>query len=316
MPTGKPLNFTADPAAAYPELVNLRSALYAHDWPAVRTLVDSQEADARTRLISFGGATTAVRLFLQSRTEAEPTDTLAAGMLAACLVKEAWQVRSNARAQYVSREQFAEFHQLLRDAERLLIDAAAYEPADTAVWVQRLITARGLQLGQSEARRRYDRLAEHDPHHLAGQSQLLQQLCPKWGGSFEAMDSFARAEMLAAPEGAPNAVLVAEAHLEHLIDMTGDERRRYLTGHRVHEEIGEAAARSVLHPAFRRTIGWVAVHNTFALMFSLIGDYAAASQQFAAVGNLVSDLPWRYFGDPVTVFQEHRTRAIKRGGAW
>ncbi|GAA1897419.1 hypothetical protein [Asanoa iriomotensis] len=62
---------------------------------------------------------------------------------------------------------------------------------DNADWTARLTTARGLEMGQAEARRRYDRLAALDPHHLPGQRQLLQQLCAKWGWSLEDMHAFA-----------------------------------------------------------------------------------------------------------------------------
>jgi hypothetical protein len=314
MPRATPA-FTTDPAAAYPELVSLRSALQAGDWSAVRAVADGLDPDGRSVLIRLAGDVPGAAPFLDARLKDDPADTLAAALRAAGLIHEAWQVRTAARAQYVSREQFQRFHEILRRAEPLLIDAAAHDPTAAAVWVHRLITARGLELGQSEARRRYDRLAEHHPHHLPGQSQLLQQLCPKWGGSFDEVHAFARKEMLAAPEGAPNGVLVAEAHLEQASD-TADEKalRRYFKDRRVREEIREAAARSVLHPAYRPTVGWVDVRNTFALMLSLVGDFPAAAQQFAAVGHLVSELPWGYLGEPVAVFREHRARALRKGG--
>jgi len=315
MPRATSRAFTTDPAAAYPELVSLRSALEVRDWSAVRAVADGIDPAGRSELVRLAGDVGGAADFLDSRLKEDPADTLAAGLRAARLIHEAWRARTTARAQHVSREQFARFYEILRQAEPLLIDAAAYDPIDAAVWVHRLITARGLELGQSEARRRYDRLAEHHPNHLPGQSQLLQQLCPKWGGTFEKMHDFARTETRAAPDGAPNGVLVAQAHLEQAID-TADEKalRRYFKDRRVREEIREAAARSVLHPAYRRTVGWVAVQNTFALMLSLVGDYPAAAAQFAAVGHLVSDLPWGYLGDPVAVFREHRARTMRKGG--
>ena len=82
----------------------------------------------------------------------------------------------------------------------------------------RLITARGLRLGLSEARRRYHRLAEIDPYHLPGQWQYLQQLCPKSGGDWARTHAFARETAEAAPPGSFGPVLVAEAHLEHWLE--------------------------------------------------------------------------------------------------
>ncbi|WP_121162782.1 hypothetical protein [Micromonospora pisi] len=315
MPAAPTLAPTMDLAAAYPEIVSLRAALLAGDWAAVQAILAEHDPAARTRLIRLGAETSAAAPFLRERVKADPSDTLAAALLAGRLIEDAWEVRTGARAEHVSREQFARFHEILRDAERLLIDAAAYDPSDPAVWTQRLITARGLQLGQSEARRRYDRLAEHHPHHLPAQSQLLQQLAPKWSGSLEAMHAFARTEMLAAPEGAPNAVLVVDAHIEHaLLTLKGDDRARHFQRADVKEQVHEAASRSVLHPAYQRTVGWVSVENTFAFMFTMMDDYVPAARLFTGLGHLVSELPWAYLGDPVKLFGEFRDRAMKKGG--
>ncbi|MFK3983338.1 hypothetical protein ACI2K4_23520 [Micromonospora sp. NPDC050397] len=315
MPAAPTLSPTVDPAAAYPELVSFRAALRGGDWDGVRALADAQDPAGRTRLIALAADHEEAGPLPRQRLAADPADTLAGALLGARLVMEAWEVRSSRQAQFVSQARFARFHEILRDAERVLIDAAAYDPTDAAVWTHRMPTARGLQLGLSEARRRYDRLAEHHPHHLPAQSHLLQQLAPKWGGTLEAMHDFARTEMLAAPEGAPNAVLVVEAHLEQWMQLSAGERNSYLTRTEVREQIREAAARSVQHPSYRRTVGWVQVENYFAFMFGMIGDDVAAARQFAAIGHLASESPWHYLGDPLTVFAQRRDKAVKRGGA-
>lgn len=316
MPAAPPLAVTADPAAAYPELPRLRTALQSRDWDGVTAILADQETAGRTRLIRFAGESEAADQLSRERLGADPSDTLAAGLLGSRLIEQAWKVRTGARAQNVSRLQFIRFHEILREAEQVLIDAAAYDPSDAAIWTQRLITARGLELGKSEARRRYDRLAEHDPHHLPAQSQLLQQLAPKWSGTLEEMHGFARTEMLAAPEGAPNAVLVLEAHIEHaLLELKGDERARYFRKPEVREQVQEAAARSILHPAYRRTVGWVAVENTFAFMLTMMDDYVPAARIFTGLGPLASETPWVYLGSPVDLFTQFRDRAMKKGGA-
>jgi hypothetical protein len=314
MRSALPVYPTADVAAIYPEVGQLRSALRARDWSGVRAALEHQEPAARTWLIRFAAEVDGTAPFLRQRLAEDPANPLAGVLLGTRLIEEAWAVRTRQRAKYVSADQFARFREILLQAEQVLIDAAAYQPDEHAVWVERLVSARGLGLGQSEARRRYDRLAEHDPHHLPGQAQLLQQLCPKWGGSFDVMHEFARAAASAAADGAHNAVLVAEAHLEHFGDLEGNERQRYIADPRVREEIREAADRSVRHPAFRRTIGWVWVESVFALMFLIVNDHAAAAERFAALGQRVSEQPWAMFGDPVEVFQEERARAFAKAG--
>ena len=171
---------------------------------------------------------------------------------------------------------------------------------------------RGLRLGRSEARRRYDRLAAIDPHHLPGQWQFLQQLCPKSGGEWPHAHTFARETAAAAPPGSFDPVLVAEAHLEHWLEEHGRSAaagRRYLSAGPVRDELNEAADRSVRHPAFRRTHGWVRVTSTFAMAFALLDDRPAAAALFTALGDLGSDRPWDYLGDPGPTIVKYRKRA-------
>lgn len=312
--TAPPRTFTTDPAAAYPEVEPVRTAMEAGDWPAARAQLTGRPADTRTRLIQIC-AEYAAPGFLESVVRADPADTTAAAMLAHRIIDEAWTVRTRARAQHVSREQFEKFHEILGSAERLTAETVAHDGSDPAVWTMRLLVARGLEMGQAEARRRYDQVALRDPHHLSAQSQLLQQLCPKWGGTLEAMHDYARGCARSAPEGAHNAVLIAEAHFEHALDLSGGAHK-YLNSREVATELREAAERSVLHPSFQRTVGWVYVYHAFAMVFGLMGDRATARPLFEATGNLVSEMPWRYFGDPIPVFREHRERAMRKRRWW
>ncbi|MBB4764271.1 hypothetical protein ACFQFC_08625 [Amorphoplanes digitatis] len=306
---------TFDPVAAYPEMGRVRSALAAMDWAGVRALIDgAPDPVARTMLIRFAATVPGAEQFLQDVLARDPDDSVAGAVLGGHLVDVGWKIRSGLRAQYVSAEQFSTFHGYLRRAEQILIDAAARNPADVSVWCQRLVSARGLELGLSEVRRRYDRLAEHEPHHLPAQSQLLQSLCPKWSGSWEQMHAFAGECMLAAPKGAHNAVLVVTGHLERWLDDDG-QGVAYLATSRARNEIYEAATRSVWDPGFRHDYGWVAVRNTFAMAFSLIGDSRAAAAQFAALDRFGSEDPWHYLGDPAEEFVRRRALAYGKGGA-
>jgi len=321
MPAAPPLTLTTDLTTGYPELVELRAALDQADWAAASRLFTGQPPAGPTRpsgvgteLIWYASSVDAAHDVARRRHDADPTDGPAAALLGACLIKHAWAVRTSLRAEHVSRDQFREFHRILRDAERVLIDATAYHPDNCAAWTYRLVTARGLELGRSEARRRYDRLAETDPHHLPGQRQLLQQLCPKWGGSFEQMHAFAREAAAAAPAGALNGRLVAEAHTEHWLELEGRAQRDYCADPQVRQELRDAAARSVLHPDAEQSYGWVEAHNAFAMIFSVIGDHAAAAPHFAAVGNLVAADAWAYLKDPVAAFGRFRELATKAAG--
>ncbi|MCR6489186.1 hypothetical protein M8542_40820 [Amycolatopsis sp. OK19-0408] len=303
-----------DPAAAFPEAGVLRSAAEAGDWPTVSGFFARfTSPDER----SFGVTTTmsvpAAEPMLRAVVEREPRAEPARVLLAAQYVQRGWTIRGTGPAAGVSRDQFAGMHEWLRQAEHLLIDVTAREPANAVAWWLRLITARGLGLGQSEARRRYDRLAAHHPGFLAAQRNLLQQLSPKWGGSWDAAHAFVRECTAAARPGDPQGVLVPELYLERWLELGPEAGGDFLRGPGIREEIAAAAATSVLHPAYRSRFGWVVAHSTFAMAFSLIGDLPRAAVHFRVLGGRASEGPWHYFPDPVAAHARHRDRALAKG---
>lgn len=304
---------TFDAGAAYPEVEDLREALDAADWPAVRSLLADRDHDGRTLLVREAGDHVDADAFLRRVYDEDPTDQLAGALLGTHLVCAGWRIRSGARAQYVSRSQFGGFHEHLRRAEQVLIDVTARYPDDAAAWTERINVARGLQLGQNEARRRYDRLAHHHPHHLPAQASLLQQLCPKWSGDWDRAFAFARECAEAAPDGAPNAVLIAGAHLERWLDADSDQEwADYLRSTPVADDVLRAAQRSVLHPDYVDRPGWVGVRSLFALMFSLTGQWSAAASQFTVLGNRGTTYPWAYV-DYAEGFTKYRSAAYAKG---
>jgi hypothetical protein len=312
LPAMPPRQPVLDPAAAYPRINALRTALDSGDWPECRSVLDAAEPVERTELTMIAFGETGLEKFLRGVLTGDPGDGAAGALLGQHLIGAAWRIRTAARSEQVSRERLAAFTEGLEAAERLLVDAAARSPHDPAIWTARLITARGLRLGRSEARRRYDRLAAIDPHHLPGQWQFLQQLCPKSGGVWALAHAFAGEVAAAAPPGSFDPVLIAEAHLEHWLEEHGRSAaagRRYLSAGPVRDELNEAADRSVRHPAFRRTHGWVRVTSTFAMAFALLDDRPAAAALFTALGDLGSDRPWDYLGDPGPTIVKYRKRA-------
>ncbi|GAA0710576.1 hypothetical protein Drose_02200 [Dactylosporangium roseum] len=301
-----------DPAAPFPELRQLWQAVQERNWPAVAAFFDGlTDPDDQTYATTLIAEIAGSEHFLWSVVESGG-GTLARTLLAARLIVAGWEIRTAARAQHVSREQFAAFHDHLRRAERILIDVTALEPANVPAWVARLKTNRGLQLGLAEARRRYDRLSRHVPHVYAAQGSLVQQFCQKWGGSDEQAHRFGVECMRGGPEGSLASLALVEAHIE--IGMDWDDDRKLVAHLRqadVRAELHEAADRSVRHPAFRRG-GYHAItaHNLFALVFSKMGDFRAAADHFQFVGDHGTGF-WGYFGDEKVVFSAMRSKTLK-----
>ncbi|NMO57042.1 hypothetical protein HH310_38430 [Actinoplanes sp. TBRC 11911] len=304
-----PVRFAPDDA--YPQVGELRDAVRGRDWAAVATIVDRLAGADRTGLLIDVAATPGLAEPLGESPAGDPT---AAALLGFHLVEAAWTVRTDLAAPLVGPRRFRAFHQGLKEAERVLIAGAGRRPDDPAIWTARLATARGLELGQDEAWRRYRRLAAIDPNHLPGQLHMLQQVLPKWGGTWTRAFEFARTAMRSQPPGGPNAVLIPVAHLERWLSLAPPHDQDYIESPAVRQEVAEAALWSVGHPDFARRHGWVGVVSAFAVVFSLQGDHRSAATAFRMLGPLANRPIFGYLGNqPATVVRRYRLLALSPG---
>lgn len=308
--TGQPV---IDTAAHYPEWGPTAAAAQQRDWRGVIDLLVRLEMPAMhgallrvSELIDDAG----VAQILALETD-EPI--LAKLTAAAALIELGWAARTGYRANHVSRMQFDTFHDYLRRAEQQLIEVTAHHPHNASAWTFRIMTARGLELGHNEARRRYTQAVKAVPHFSPAQVQFLQNICPKWSGGWDEVHQFARECAFGAPEGSINGAIVVDAHMERWLDLAEGADVGYLRQPNVQQEVTDAAARSVLHPSFEPAVGWVWAHNAFAAYWSLVGNHRAAAMHFRAVGDFVHQFPWTYLGDPATVFARHRATALAKG---
>jgi hypothetical protein len=303
-----------DPAAPFPELVELRRVVQAHDWPAIEAafagMADPDDCEYAGRIVA---AVKGSEDFLAECAAREP-GTLARTLYAARLVAAGWEARTTYRANHVSAEQFATFHDHLRRAERVLIEVTAEEPGNATAWSSRIKINRGLELGPNEARRRYDRLVRHGAPIYAAQANLVQQFCPKWSGSFEKVHAFGLECLRAGPDGSLAALALVEAHLEIAFEEETDAQWRKP---QTRAEVDEAAERSVRHPKFRAE-GYHAMtaYNDFALVYTLLGDPAAARPYFEAARDVGVGPFWEYFGyfkqqNEATYYAAARKKAMK-----
>lgn len=308
-----------EPADRVPALGALRGHVHRQDWDAVAgcfaALTDEDDRAAACRVVAEQQN---AEQFLNQAMARDRRDPLARSLLADRLIQVGWGIRSSYRAHHVSQGQFRQFHGFLRRAEALLIDVCAEHPDHALAWYLRTITARGLELGASETRRRYDRLSEHHPHHYSAQMQVLQQLCPKWGGTWESAHGFADECAKAAPAGSPNGALVAVVQMEQYLALAEGGTKRpaetYLRAPENHARLLAAAAVSALHPAARTdAYAYVGAHSAFAAVHSAARRPAEAAPHFRALGDRATEFPWSYLGDHEAAFVRHRKTALAKG---
>ena len=306
-----------DIAVAVPALAEVRDLATAGDYDALSRLVIALNDEDESSMPAVSGVVAeapGVDDVLRRRLDAEPRDFLARTLLAHHHIVHGWEARSGYRAEHVSAGQFEAFHAALRLAEVDLIRVCAEDPSWSLPWVLRLMTARGLELGAGETRRRYQRLCELVPHHFDGQRQMLQRLCPKWGGTWEEAFGFVRSNAADAPPGSPVPALVAQAHLERWLELPAGPGRDYLRQRDVRHEVGVAAAASVLSARSNAGTAAVPAHPLFAVVHALAGDTDAATPHFQALGDVVDEGVWGYLGSSEAAVNRCRTAALRKRG--
>jgi hypothetical protein len=302
-----------DPTLGNPDIKRVTNAMAARDWPAVRaTLAAASDYQALSGLVSAASDVPGAEVWLPDIVRDELDSTTAPLVYGARAISWAWEARSNAVADLVSRDQFALFFERLRIAEDCLQGVTRREPGNASAWQLLIITARGLQLDLAESRERFDRAVAAEPGHFGAHTQLLQTLCKKWQGSHDLMHEFARRSMLGAPEGSRLGALVPMAYVEETLFMEPAERRKHLKQPAVRQALREAADRSVRHAAYPSTPPAAGSRNAFALVFTLAEEYRLAAEQFRLIGEWVTEDPWQYFDEPGRAFCRFRDLAYAK----
>ncbi|WP_344509577.1 hypothetical protein [Dactylosporangium maewongense] len=298
-----------------PDLGLVRRAVRAADWAAVVAYFDGLPPRADHALaVEVAAEVPGSERFLQRAVDTERDSSLARTLLGSRCVVLGWEARTTSRAANVSQAQWRVFYDHLGRAERLLTDAVAIDPGNAAAWTERIVTARALGFEPAEARRRYDKAAEHCDVPYRAQGRLIQNLAPKWGGSTKAMHDFAQECLKAGPPGTLAGAVVADAHIEHAFTSDRISRiRDYLGQRKVRDQLGAAAARTVLHTDHEPGHGWVAAHSAFAFALFQGGDLPRSARHFAALGNLVRPYGWDMMSDSWKAdFRAARSKAAAR----
>ncbi|KKK06505.1 hypothetical protein LQ51_07830 [Micromonospora sp. HK10] len=279
----------------YPDLAPLRASMKSGDWRRVSGYFEGLPIRADWSVaVRAVARTRGAERFLQRVVDSERDSALVRTLLGARFIVMAWDARSGLLAQYVKQAQWQIFHDYLNRAERLLADATTIDPTNAAAWTERVKVARGLGLGVDEGRRRYDRAAEHCDVPYLAQAELAQNLCPKWGGSLDALLTFARERLETGKPGTLDGAVLADALIERAF-MEDDYSlmEQNLQDGSVRSELARAAEQTVLHPDFDpSTHGTVAAHATFAYAFFVAGDHKRMAPHFAALGDRSNWYPW------------------------
>ncbi|GAB4085806.1 hypothetical protein GCM10028784_24360 [Myceligenerans cantabricum] len=303
-----------DPWALVPRLADLRARARSYDFAGLSTALEALRGDELLFAVRGLGDVTGLADRLARYVAGRRGTPVPQALLGRCYVAEGWRIRSAYDAAHVSERQLTQFHALLRRAEGHLIETCARHPEYLPAWETRITIARGLELGTAEARRRYDRVRALDPWCYPAQAEFLQQVCPKWGGSWDAAHAFAAECRDGAPPGTLSPAVGVTLHLEHWV--WGDRRggRRYLRQPAVLDDLRNIATLTVWHPDHVPGPYTATVHSDLAMAFALAGMPALAAPHFRALGESPAEGCWGYTGDAALEYRKHRAAAFRAEG--
>ncbi|GAB1818412.1 hypothetical protein [Herbidospora sp. RD11066] len=278
-----------DPALGEPITAQVTAALDRRDWPSARATLAGAGPDVRAFTVRVAAARPDLPDLLGRHDDA-----------ASSLLRGAHDVITAWRARPAEGQ--GAFAARLKAAEGHLTRAAEADVDDPLPWTWLLGTATGRGLDRAEATHRFDEALKREPGLHEAHVARLRNLSATWGGSHAEMFAFARESARA---GTHLPALIPMAHLDHLWSGDADTLRTP----EVVSELRAAALASVLHPA--RLGGPVRPLSLswFALAFVMSGDHESARTTFALLGDVVTEDPWKVYGDPVETFATMRAKA-------
>ena len=272
-----------DPASRYPELARLRAAADEGDLDTVLDVLEDlretdpdEYAEVSAVVVRSSALDGALEWYLSGNPDNRGARTLWAHRVIASI--EGGDLGDDPAAR-------------VRDAEHWLLRLCSEDPTDPHPWTLRLATSRLLGLGAVETRRRYRRLLEARPDHIAGQRWMLDGLGPRYGGSWDEALAFARRTAAEAPPGSPSGTLVVAAHLARWAEESGGGNLYYLARPEVVGEAETASDRWLAGPV-TDSVATVRPRTELAVALGLAGSRARALAHFRALGTLVAPGPW------------------------
>lgn len=283
-----------------PELRAALTAAAAGDSAPARALLTAsrEQADWAARSTLVGRLADHAHLnrgWLDAWLAAEPDDRDACLVKALLTIIDAWEIRTAARAEDVSREQFQAFHSLLGDAIPAIEKAARLNPADPVPWQIALDHARGLQAPRHVFDSYLMEVMDRAPDHYPSHASALQYLCEKWFGSHEEMFDFAESAAERAEPGSLLNALPLEAVTEYRLENRKSEAKGPIPPARIRSAIDRAVELSAHHP-----VGDVAAagfRNHLALALIESGRDEEALEAFRGIGVHARRYPWGYTAD-------------------
>jgi hypothetical protein len=213
-------------------------------------------------------------------------------------MRQAGQIRGEAKAEETPTEAWDPFHALVERAEDQLLKAAELDRDDPLPWVRLIGTAMLLGDSIEERLHRFEEARLRTPEYHGSYIAAAAALSCKWGGSHELMFRFAREHGRSAIPGSSMAAVLPYAHVERWLYLVAWEddvaaADEYFRRPSVRDEILDAHRRCREIPL--STVPGIA--NLYAFCFYLGGMRKEARLEFSRSGGVFNGVPWGYLGE-------------------
>jgi tetratricopeptide (TPR) repeat protein len=233
--------------------------------------------------------------------EEKPDEADAHLLRGSCYIRHAWQARGSGTADTVSQRSAELFFERLTIAHDSLRRAAAMNPRDPTPWARLLVVAMGLSASHEQARAYFQEAVKRDPEHWSAHINMHYLLTEKWGGSHEAMFSFAREVAQRAPLGSDLPILVLQSHVErwfYIYAFDGDSQaaQSYFLEAAHQQEALDAYMRSLGSSQHRNRRTTIFARHAAAFWFWKVRDRERLHRELSLIGDRIASDCWPYAG--------------------
>ena len=280
------------------------------DWTAIDAAIRATSDPVRREFLVDAVASHSRDLrWVDAWIEARPDDELGRLMWGACAHNYAFEIRTAAIPENVSRQQWKGFAEWLVHAEEQLRLATTMDPADSAPWVGTVPHSREFLAALREVTARWEAVSGLNAQTELGAGAYMTFISPRWSGNAELMWEWLRGLLAVEPDGGARWPLVPNGHFEQWVAESMDKNphaKRYWDESEVQREINEAWARWTGAPASRAWFLAPWYWELFAGAFYLMRDREKLRKALEKTGPGIQPIPWSYLGPPVEIYQKVR----------
>lgn len=168
-----------------------------------------------------------VRDVLKEWRDKNPKSAFASGLLGSALIDYAWDARGIGYSASLTDEGRKLYEERIREAKVYLAESNKLDSTNLQTVHDQMLAGKAIRTSRLEALLIFDVATQkYDPDFYLLQTQMLDALTPKWGGSVKEILKFARAQAYALPKTSKAPLLIPLAHWE-VVEQSPTGTREY-----------------------------------------------------------------------------------------